>query len=135
MNLEELLQEAKDGNMVAQYDLAEQFGKRLKETDRQEDIREYSRQAVYWLKQSAKQGYGPAVDAVRELNIQLGDTEDLLEQIAAEYKRQFGETPDNLADAVEALENNEPVAAKKLLIAAMREAEERVVSAEEVNDR
>ena len=37
MNLEELLQEAKDGNMVAQYDLAEQFGKRLKETDREEE--------------------------------------------------------------------------------------------------
>ena len=71
MNLEELMQEAKDGNMVAQYDLAEQYGKRLKETDKDEEIREYSRQAVYWLKQSAKQGYGPAVDAVRELNIQL----------------------------------------------------------------
>ena len=84
MNLEELLQEAKDGNMVAQYDLAEQFGRRLKETDRDDEIKEYSRQAVYWLKQSAKQGYGPAVDAVRELNIQMGDTEQFLEDMAAE---------------------------------------------------
>ena len=35
-----------------------------------------------------------------------------------------------MADAVEALENNEPLAAKKALIAAMREAEEIVISAE-----
>ena len=84
MNLEELLQEAKDGNMVAQYDLAEQFGRRLKETNRDEEIKEYSRQAVYWLKQSAKQGYGPAVDAVRELNIQMGDSEQFLEEMEAD---------------------------------------------------
>lgn len=80
MNLEELMQEARDGNMVAQYDLAEQYGKRLKEANRDDEIREYSRQAVYWLKQSAKQGYGPAVEAVRELNIQIGDTEQLLNE-------------------------------------------------------
>ena len=35
-----------------------------------------------------------------------------------------------MADAVESLENNEPLAAKKVLIAAMREAEEIVISAE-----
>ena len=35
-----------------------------------------------------------------------------------------------MADAVESLENNEPLAAKKVLIAAMREAEEIVLSAE-----
>ena len=86
MNLEELMQEAKDGNMVAQYDLAEQYGKRLKAAERDEEIREYSRQAVYWLKQSAKQGYGPAVEAVRELNIQMGDTEQLLNEAVAQAK-------------------------------------------------
>lgn len=35
-----------------------------------------------------------------------------------------------MADAVESLEHNEPLAAKKVLIAAMREAEEIVISAE-----
>lgn len=35
-----------------------------------------------------------------------------------------------IADAVESLENNEPLAAKKALIAAMREAEKIVISAE-----
>ena len=33
MNLEELLQEARSGNMVAQYDLAMHYGKLLKETE------------------------------------------------------------------------------------------------------
>ena len=36
-----------------------------------------------------------------------------------------------MSDAVEALENGEPIAAKKALIAAMREAEERVIAGEE----
>ena len=36
-----------------------------------------------------------------------------------------------IADAVESLERDEPAAAKKMLIAAMRDAEELVVSAEE----
>ena len=35
-----------------------------------------------------------------------------------------------IADAVESLEQNEPLAARKALIAAMRDAEEAVVSAE-----
>ena len=35
-----------------------------------------------------------------------------------------------MADAVESLENNEPQAAKMVLIAAMREAEEIVISAQ-----
>ena len=35
-----------------------------------------------------------------------------------------------MANAVESLENNEPLAAKKVLIAAMREAEEIVIFAE-----
>lgn len=35
-----------------------------------------------------------------------------------------------IADAVESLENNEPLAAQKTLVAAMREAEELVLSAE-----
>ena len=86
MNLEELMQEAKNGNMIAQYDLAEQYGKRLKEAERDEEIKEYSRQAVYWLKQSARQGYGPAVEAVRELNIKIGDTEQMLNEAAAQAK-------------------------------------------------
>ena len=86
MNLEELMQEAKNGNMIAQYDLAEQYGKRLKEAVRDEEIKEYSRQAVYWLKQSAKQGYGPAVEAVRELNIKISDTEQLLDEAVAQAK-------------------------------------------------
>ena len=85
MNLEELMQEAKNGNMIAQYDLAEQYGKRLKEAARDEEIKEYSRQAVYWLKQSARQGYGPAVEAVRELNIKI-DTEPLLNEAADQAK-------------------------------------------------
>ncbi len=86
MNLEELMQEAKNGNMIAQYDLAEQYGKRLKEAERNDEIKEYSRQAVYWLKQSAKQGYGPAVEAVRELNIHMGDTEQLLNEAVSTAK-------------------------------------------------
>ena len=86
MNLEELMQEAKNGNMIAQYDLAEQYGKRLKEAERDEEIKEYSRQAVYWLKQSARQGYGPAVEAVKELNIKIGDTEQMLNEAAAQAK-------------------------------------------------
>ena len=36
-----------------------------------------------------------------------------------------------MADAAESLEHNEPIAAKKVLIAAMQEAEEIVISAEE----
>ena len=36
-----------------------------------------------------------------------------------------------IADAVESLENNEPIAARKVLIAATQEAEEIVISAEE----
>ena len=36
-----------------------------------------------------------------------------------------------MADAAESLENNEPLAAKKRLIAAMQEAEEVVISAED----
>ena len=69
MNLDKLLQEAKDGNMVAQYDLAEYYGKLLKNTTEEKEIYDYSRQAILWLKQSAAQGYGPAVDAINELNV------------------------------------------------------------------
>ena len=36
-----------------------------------------------------------------------------------------------MADAVESLENQEPIAAKKMLIAALREAEEQILAAEE----
>ncbi len=68
MNMEELLQEAKAGNMVAQYELAEYYGRLLRETDNEDEIYNYSKQAMIWLKKSAKQGYKPAVDAVSELN-------------------------------------------------------------------
>jgi cell division septation protein DedD len=93
MNLEELMLEAKNGNMIAQYDLAEQYGKRLKEAERDEEIKEYSRQAVYWLKQSARQGYSPAVEAVRELNIKIdpepipNETADQVKPAAAEAQK------------------------------------------------
>ncbi len=73
MNIDELLQEANDGNMVAQYDLAEYYGKLLKDTENEEEIYNYSRQAMIWLKKSAKQGYGPALDAVNELNMRQDD--------------------------------------------------------------
>jgi len=66
MNLEELLQEAKNGNMIAQYDLAEYYGKLLKETEDEEEIYKYSLDAMLWLKKSAQQGYGPAMEAVSE---------------------------------------------------------------------
>lgn len=36
-----------------------------------------------------------------------------------------------ISDAVESLENEEPIAAKKMLLSAMRYAEERVITAEE----
>ena len=39
-----------------------------------------------------------------------------------------------MSDAVEALENGEPRWARRLLIAALREAEERVISREEPED-
>lgn len=67
MNLEELLQEARSGNMVAQYDLAMHYGKLLKETEDEDEIYKYSLDAMLWLKKSAQQGYGPAVEAIREL--------------------------------------------------------------------
>lgn len=75
MKLEELLQEAKSGNMVAQYDLAEYYGKLLRETTNEDEIYNYSKQAVIWLKKSAKQGYKPAVEAVNELNKSRSESE------------------------------------------------------------
>ena len=39
-----------------------------------------------------------------------------------------------IADAVESLEKNEPLAARKMLILALREAEERVLTEEEEKD-
>ena len=69
MNLEELQQEAKNGNMVAQYDLAMYYGKLLKETEDEDEIYKYSLDAMLWLKKSAQQGYGPAMEAVNELDV------------------------------------------------------------------
>ncbi len=84
MNLDELLKEAQNGNMVAQYNLAEYYGRRLKDTNDEDEIYRCSREAMLWLKKSARQGYGPAVDAVSELNIRADDdipTETLLNQV------------------------------------------------------
>ena len=47
------------------------------------------------------------------------------------YYKLFGAA----ADAVESLERNEPVAAKDILVAAMREAEETVISQEDCPSR
>jgi hypothetical protein len=80
MNLEELLQEAKSGNMTAQYDLAEYYGNLLKETKDEDEIYNYSKQAMIWLRKSAKQGYKPAVDAVNELN-RASDTNSVSETV------------------------------------------------------
>ena len=83
MNLEELLQQAESGNMVAQYNLAEYYGKLLKETENEDEIFKYSREAMLWLKKSAKQGYGPAMDAVSELNVRPDAAEQPDEMDAA----------------------------------------------------
>ena len=53
----------------------------------------------------------------------MGKTIDLYREL---YFKLFSA----IADAVEALENDEPMAAKKRLIAVLREAEEQVISQE-----
>ena len=50
-----------------------------------------------------------------------------MELYRALYYRLFGV----ISDAVESLENHEPIAAKRILISALREAEERVLASEE----
>ncbi len=47
------------------------------------------------------------------------------------YKELYFKLVAAMADAVEALENREPDAAKQLLISAQQEAEEQVIAAEE----
>ena len=67
MNPEELLEKANAGDMAAQYELAGHYGKLLKQTENEDEIYKYSLDAMLWLKRSAQQGYGPAVEALREL--------------------------------------------------------------------
>ena len=62
MTPEELLQKANAGDMAAQYELAGHYGKLLKQTENEDEIYNYSLDAMLWLKRSAQQGYGPAVD-------------------------------------------------------------------------
>ena len=57
-----------------------------------------------------------------------GKFEDSVMELYRElYYRLFGV----MSDAVESLENREPIAAKRMLISALREAEERVLASEE----
>lgn len=102
MNLEELLQEAGNGNMVAQYDLAEYYGRLLKETEDPDEVYRYSREAMVWLKRSAQQGYGPAMDAVSELDVHapeeelspdLEADEETAAAVAAAVQASTGDTP------------------------------------------
>jgi len=69
MDLEELLRKANDGDMTAQYELAEHYGRLLKETENEDEIYKYSLDAMLWLKKSARQGYGPALEALSELGV------------------------------------------------------------------
>ena len=69
MDPEELLQRANEGDMVAQYELAEHYGKLLKQTDDETEIYQYSLDAMLWLKRSAQQGYAPAMEAMSELEV------------------------------------------------------------------
>lgn len=69
MELEELLEKANAGDMAAQYDLAEYYGKLLKQTQDETEIYQYSLDAMLWLKRSAQQGYEPAMEAMRELEM------------------------------------------------------------------
>ena len=95
MNLDGLLQKAKSGDMAAQFELAEYYGKLLKETENEDEIVRYSREAMIWLRKSARQGYGPAVDAVKELD---GDSSNDLDAAAAA-------TAAAVASAVESFED------------------------------
>ena len=69
MDTEELLKRANEGDMVAQYELAEHYGKLLKQTEDETEIYQYSLDAMLWLKKSAQQGYEPAMEALTELNV------------------------------------------------------------------
>ena len=55
MELEELLEKANAGDMAAQYNLAEYYGKLLKQTQDETEIYQYSLDAMLWLKRSAQQ--------------------------------------------------------------------------------
>ena len=69
MDPEELLNRANEGDMVAQYELAEHYGKLLKQTEDETEIYQYSLDAMLWLKRSAQQGYEPAMEAMSELDM------------------------------------------------------------------
>ena len=68
MELDQLLEKANAGDMAAQYDLAEYYGKLLKQTQDETEIYQYALDAMLWLKRSAQQGYEPAMEAMNELN-------------------------------------------------------------------
>ena len=91
MTPEELLQRAQAGDMAAQYELAGHYGKLLKQTEDEDEIYKYSLDAMLWLKRSAQQGYGPAVEALHELDVRPTQT-------AASAKAGAAEEPEPEAD-------------------------------------
>ena len=91
MTPEELLQRAQAGDMAAQYELAGHYGKLLKQTEDEDEIYKYSLDAMLWLKRSAQQGYGPAVEALHELDVRPTQT-------AASAKAGAAEDPEPEAD-------------------------------------
>ncbi len=91
MTPEELLQRARAGDMAAQYELAGHYGKLLKQTEDEDEIYKYSLDAMLWLKRSAQQGYGPAVEALHELDVRPTQT-------AASAKAGAAEEPEPEAD-------------------------------------
>lgn len=62
-----LIQQAEAGDMAAQYRLAVHYGRMIQDAGDDAQTYTYSKQAMLWLKRSAKQGYAPAVEAMSEL--------------------------------------------------------------------
>jgi hypothetical protein len=100
MTPEELLQRARAGDMAAQYELAGHYGKLLKQTEDEDEIYKYSLDAMLWLKRSAQQGYGPAVEALHELDVRPTQTAASAKAGAAE--EQEPEADDETVAAVTA---------------------------------
>lgn len=97
MNLEKLLQKAKDGDMAAQYDLAEYYGKLIKNSTDEKETYDFSRQAIFWLKQAAEQGYAPAVDAIGELSKRQDSESDSAGASDTGYNNKKNEEGDNMS--------------------------------------
>ncbi len=102
MNPEELLQKANAGDMAAQYELAGHYGKLLKQTENEDEIYKYSLDAMLWLKRSAQQGYGPAVEALRELDARPMQTASTAETGPAAIEDPEPEADDETVAAVTA---------------------------------